>query len=236
MVALFVILTVIAFIAIDALVQRAEAREQRRAQPTALTSRERRGSVLALEGVSVPQGMFFDVGHTWVDLDSSGRVRVGVDDFAQRAIGRIDAVEMPEVGRPVRRGETLFVVRQGERTAAFVAPVDGVVAAVNERLARHADAIKIDPYEQGWVCVLRPRNLAQHLRRLAVAGEATTWMNKEIERFRQLIAAHPFKAMARGQVLQDGGRLTDGVLEMMDDETWSRFTREFLHPDEWARA
>lgn len=149
MVALFVILTVIAFIAIDALVQRAEAREQRRAQLPALTSRERRGSVLALEGVSVPQGMFFDVGHTWVDLDSSGRVRVGVDDFAQRAIGRIDAVEMLEVGRPVRRGETLFVVRQGERTAAFVAPVDGVVAAVNERLARRRTVIHNSAFASG---------------------------------------------------------------------------------------
>jgi len=228
MVALFVILTIVAFIVADSVVQWAETKKKQEAgQPTPPPAGYPM-PVFAFEGVALPNGVFVDAGHTWVGLDPTGRAHVGLDDFVQRAIGRIDEVELPHVGQEVRRGEKLFAIRQGERTAVFIAPIDGVISSVNDSLARHPEAIKADPYEQGWICGLRPKNLAKNLRRLSIAEEAMDWLNREVQRFREFIAARPIETMALGQVLQDGGQLTDGILQLMDEETWYLFTSKFL--------
>lgn len=229
MVALLVILTIVAFITADAIVQWAEAKRGRKAVPVARPEPRRYPQLgFAFEGVSIPSGLFLDRGHTWVGLETSGSVRVGMDDLVLRAIGRIDGVELPEKGREVKRGEKLFVVRQGERRAVFTAPVDGVVGAVNDGLNEHPEVLKTEPYRQGWVCVLNPKNLARHLGGLSIAEAADAWLNKEIERFREFIASRPIEHMTLGRLLQDGGRPTAGILELMDEETWDRFAREFL--------
>jgi glycine cleavage system H protein len=227
MVAIFVILMIVAFIVIDSVVQWSETKKRQNAGELAAQPRP---PVLAFafERISLPQGIFVDTGHTWVSVDASGNTHVGMDDFVQQVVGRIDAVELPEAGQEVRRGERLFAVRQGERTAVFTAPIDGVINCVNENLIGHPDAIKADPYKQGWVCGLIPKNLAKNLKRLSIAEDAMAWFGKEIERFQEFFAARPVQTMALGQVLQDGGQPTGGVLELMDDETWNLFTREFL--------
>jgi glycine cleavage system H protein len=229
MVALFVILTIIGFILVDSVVQWAEARHGRPVRRPALRP------TLAFETVSIPAGLFLDEGHTWVRLEPSGRTFIGMDEFARRAIGRVDAVELPKVGAMVRRGDPLFAITQGGRRAVFRAPLDGVVSAVNENLMRQPETGRMDPYEDGWICTLTPKNLAAHLRHLLVAEEARAWLQREIERFKEFLTWRPMPQVALGHVLQDGGQWTDGVLEALDETGWEEFTRTFLrspHPAE----
>ena len=229
MVALFVILTTVVCVMADSIVQWAKAKKEAGAPAP-----DRLVPAYAFEDVSAPAGVFLDPGHTWTHLTHSGTAHVGVDGFAQKLMGRIDGVELPAVGAEVRRGDKLFAIRQGERTAAFNAPIDGVVKAVDEALTRHPEAINADPYAMGWICSLSPKNLAANLRRLRVAEEAKSWLKDEVERFQEFFAARPLKNMALGQVLQDGGQPTGGVLEMMDDETWNLFAEQFLRSDDEA--
>ena len=227
MVALFVILTIVVCVMADSIVQWAKAKKEAGAQaPNRLVS------AYAFEDVSAPAGVFLDPGHTWMHLTHSGTAHVGVDGFAQKVMGRIDGVELPAVGAEVRRGDKLFAIRQGDRTAVFNAPIDGVVKAVDEALARHPEAINADPYAMGWICSLSPKNLAANLKRLRVAEEAKSWLKREVERFQEFFAARPLENMALGQVLQDGGQPTGGVLELMDDETWNLFADQFLRADD----
>lgn len=227
MVAILVTLTIVACIMADAIAQWAKARREQEARHPA----SQQGHLIptfAFEGLSVPPGIFLDSGHTWVELDASGRVRVGMDDFAQRVIGRIDEIELPPVGEKVRQGEKLFAIRQGDRTADFMAPLDGVIHSVNQSLARHSEAIQADPYHQGWICSLSPKELAKSLRRLSIAEEAMAWLNQEVQRFQAFIFARPIENMALGHVLQDGGQPVGGILEWMDEGTWRLFSRQFL--------
>ena len=227
MVALFVILTIVVCVMADSVVQWAKAKKEAGAQAP-----DRLVPAYAFEDVSAPAGVFLDPGHTWMHLTHSGTAHVGVDGFAQKVMGRIDGVELPAVGDEVRRGDKLFAIRQGDRTAVFNAPIDGVVKAVDEALARHPEAINADPYAMGWICSLSPKNLAANLKRLRVAEEAKSWLKSEVERFQEFFAARPLENMALGQVLQDGGQPTGGVLELMDDETWNLFAEQFLRADD----
>ncbi|MCS6815781.1 MAG: hypothetical protein N0A16_00805 [Blastocatellia bacterium] len=226
MVAFFVILTIIGFILVDSLVQWAEARQRRALRR--VTPRPEIFPALALETVSVPAGLFLDEGHTWVRLEPNGRTLIGMDEFVRRAIGRVDAVELPKVGSVVRRGDPLFVVLQNGRRAVFRAPITGVVSAINENLARLPETGRMDPYEEGWVCALKPMNLAAHLRHLFVAEEARAWLRSEIERLKEFLTMRPMLQPALGHVLQDGGQWAEGLLETLDEVGWAEFTRTFL--------
>lgn len=229
MVALFVILTIVVFVMADSIVQWAKAKKEADAQAP-----DRLVPAYAIENLSAPAGVFLDPGHTWMHLAHSGTAHVGVDGFAQRVMGRIDGVELPKIGDEVRRGEKLFTIRQGNRTAVFNAPLDGVVRAVDDELSRHPDSIGTDPYTTGWICSLTPKNLAANLKNLRVAEDAKLWLKSEVKRFQEFFVARPLEHTALGQVLQDGGQPIGGVLELMDDETWNLFIEEFLHADESA--
>lgn len=228
MVAVFVVATFIAFILIDGALQWSKARKQRLLEPKVLQPEAALQLALAPEAVAAPSGLFLDLGHTWLSLEASGRSKVGMDAFAPSVMGRIDGVELPEPGKTVSRGERLFSINQAGRKAYFAAPVNGVVTAVNTNVSRDPALLKADPYQRGWVCVLNPTNLAKDVKQLMVAEETRNWIAREIERFRDFFSQRAVQHMALGHVMQDGGEVTAGVLEMLDDQSWQLFSQEFL--------
>jgi len=229
MVAIFVIFTIVAFILVDALVQKAELKRLE-PSPERKAARKSYGN-LPITVKSLPGGIYTDFGHTWLSLNRDGTANLGIDAFAQYAVGCVDKLVLPRVGQEVRRGDDIFTLRQGERKAIFRAPIDGVVETVNEALSSDPMLVKGDPYRKGWICCLRPHHLAAGLRQMLIAEEALTWLKSEAIRFQEFILSRPFEDTALGRVLQDGGEITSGVLELMDNETWNEFSKEFLHTD-----
>ena len=226
MVALFVILTIVVCVSIDAVVQFRKAKKEQ-------TSRDLADQLLpvnVLAGVSAPANLFLDGGHTWVEVKPSGAATIGVDGFAQKLIGRIDDIVLPEIGKKINRGDVLFALKQDNHRAAFASPIDGTVIMVDEELPWHPEMIENNPYKEGWVCSIMPRNLAQDLNHLFAAEEAGNWLKRETQRFQEFFAAQTVDHMQLGHVLQDGGELAGGVLEFADDGTWKRFNEMFLRP------
>lgn len=226
MVALFVILTILACVGVDGIVQ---WRKGKRESATGLLT-DRLVPAEALAKLSAPPNVFLDEGHTWVRVTPSGAADIGIDSFAQALIGRIDDVLLPEVGSEIRRGDMLFSVRQGQHRAAFASPVDGVVDLVDKELHWHPEMIQTNPYQDGWVCSVKPKNLASNLKLLHIADEARNWLKEEAQQFKEFFAARPLEDRQLGLLLQDGGQLAGGVLEFADDETWKQFNEIFLRP------
>lgn len=226
MVALFVILTIVLCVGIDGIIQWRKAKRESVAKGLA----RELVPVDAFENLSAPADVYLDEGHTWLKVSSTGTTDIGVDSFAEKLVGRIDAVVLPEVGKEVKRGDMLFALRQDDRRAAFASPVDGVVTYVDKELNWNPKAIHRNPYKEGWVCSIMPKNLAKNLKRLRTAEEAKEWLKNEVKRFQEFFAARPLENMQLGQVLQDGGQIAGGVLEHTDDETWKQFNEIFLHP------
>ena len=231
MVAILVVSTIILFIAADLVVQWVRAH---RAQPAPVRRQPGVADLLVPslqpERFILPAGLFYHRGHTWANLLFSGQVKVGVDDFLQKLLGRVDAVTLPPLGVEVKQGEPLVAIRQGGRTAMLPAPVDGVVCAVNTELEKAPGLIKRDPYTRGWLVALRPTNLSANLSRMTVGESALTWLKGELTRFREyLFVTLTIKRDALvGATAADGGLLADGLLEHLDDETWADFQAKFL--------
>jgi hypothetical protein len=66
-----------------------------------------------VKGFKFPQGFYLHRGHTWVKLEEGSMVRIGLDDFAFRAMGPFDRIDMPLVGKEVEQNRADITLRRG---------------------------------------------------------------------------------------------------------------------------
>jgi glycine cleavage system H lipoate-binding protein len=234
MVPLLVILTILLFVAADVVMQWVRAR--RVSAVTPLPVRGVGAADLLLpdlqpERFALPGGLLFHRSHTWVNLLYSGQVKVGIDDFLQKLLGRIDAVTLPPMGVQITAGEPFIAVRQGRRTFTLPAPVDGVVCAVNGEAVKNPTLIKRDPYTRGWLVALQPLDLTAHLPHLVVGQKALDWLKAELGNLKELldITLAAQRDAALGVTAADGGLVADGLLERLSDQVWTAFDARFLN-------
>ena len=176
----------------------------------------------------LPGGVFISPGHVWANVTVKGVVRLGMDDFARKMIGHLDAIELPAKGATIKKGDRLFAVRQAGRVAEFFAPISGLVQDVNSELPHRLEWLVTRPYERGWVCAITPEHLADDLGQLRIGEMAAAWYQAEISRLRQVLGASQGADQPTSGPM--GGGLAEGQLGDADDATWARFTQAFLHP------
>ena len=92
----------------------------------------------------------FTEDHLWVRAEAN-RAQLGVSDFGQEKIGEIIAVELPDVGDAVEKGEIFGELESVRTVQELVAPINGTVRAVNGELEDHPSLANEDPYQEGWL-------------------------------------------------------------------------------------
>ena len=96
----------------------------------------------------------FTKDHEWIKLDGEVAT-VGITDYAQKQLGDVVFVELPEVGRNVVAGKEAAVVESVKAASEVYAPVAGDVVEVNEALADDPALVNRDPQGEGWFVKLR---------------------------------------------------------------------------------
>lgn len=87
--------------------------------------------------------------HEWIRVED-GIGTVGITDYAQRQLGDVVYVELPEVGREVKKGEAAAVVESVKAASEVYAPVSGKVVEVNGELPDKPELVNQDPEGAGW--------------------------------------------------------------------------------------
>ena len=107
--------------------------------------------------MNVPDGLRYTSDHEWARLED-GKVRVGITDYAQDALGDVVFVQLPEQGATVEGSAVFSEVESTKSVSDIYAPVAGVVIEVNTELADAPQRVNEDPYGEGWICVIEPRD------------------------------------------------------------------------------
>lgn len=163
-------------------------------------------------GLNYPTDRFYHRGHTWVRAEEDGAFTVGLDDIADRLIGRPDTVNLPAAGSEIETNGTAWQMTKNGKDVRVRAPLDGTVVATGG-------------YEQGWYLKLRPRGNAD-LRHLLRGAEVNGWLGAELERL-QIHLAQPDAAPS----LADGGILMRGLMDAIPDADWdTALAATFLEP------
>jgi glycine cleavage system H protein len=103
--------------------------------------------------MNIPEDLRYSAEHEWVRAEGA-RVRIGITDYAQDALGDIVFVDLPAVGSVIEVGGQLGEVESTKSVSEIYAPVAGTVTAVNDALAEGPERINQDPYGDGWICEL----------------------------------------------------------------------------------
>ena len=172
-------------------------------------------------GFEVADGFYFHEGHVWARPEYGGRVRVGIDDFAQKVLGPPGSVALPEVGAEVRQGMAAVGMTRGEDPVRVLSPVDGVVSRINGMLLIRPGLINESPYEKGWLFTVEPTGLKKNLKGLFFGEEAAAFMDTET---RRLLAA-----VGGGMpVAADGGVSVADIRGELGRDRWVRLINDIF--------
>jgi glycine cleavage system H protein len=101
----------------------------------------------------VPEDLRYSSDHEWARADG-GRVRIGITDYAQDALGDVVYIEVPEVGASVAANDKISEVESTKSVSDIFAPVAGTIVEVNIELADAPQKLNEDPYGDGWICTI----------------------------------------------------------------------------------
>ncbi|HEX3997666.1 MAG TPA: glycine cleavage system protein GcvH [Pirellulales bacterium] len=102
-----------------------------------------------------PEQLRFAKTHEWVHVepDSQGQqvATLGVSSFAVEALTDLVFMQLPEVGRQVKPGQSVGEIESVKAVSDLYSPVGGKVVAVNTDLPNHLETLSSDPYGAGWM-------------------------------------------------------------------------------------
>ncbi|NUN09938.1 MAG: hypothetical protein HUU54_12275 [Ignavibacteriaceae bacterium] len=217
MVALFVVLTFILFIAIDFFVLKSQGKQH----PAFMSAH-----VFDRSSIFFPADAMLAKGHMWLKQLKDGFVRLGIDEFILKATGPFTLSTLKKEGEQVQKGEPLMVAQFGKHSVTFRSPVNGTIGNINKNLVGKKVT---DPYDTDWAVSFRPIDGVNQLFSNMKSGKkATEILKDEFNRFKDFLSFHSGEPELAGVTMADGGNIVEGVLNNFNDETVSDFEKKFL--------
>jgi glycine cleavage system H lipoate-binding protein len=215
MVILLVISTLIAAILIEQLISR---------QSTAAAAKDFPAStfpIFSKSSVYAPEGYLISKYHTWVHPEEKA-VKVGIDNFAVKALGNIFIKNIVDPGKSVKKGDPIITAEAHGEQINFRSPVNGVIKSVNRLLFNNT--VK-DAYGKDWGLVIEKEENGAIL---MSGSQARHWLRKEMRRLKDFLAECSFAPEAVGVTMYDGGNIVEGILSELGRKVIPNFEKEFL--------
>jgi glycine cleavage system H protein len=173
------------------------------------------------EWFNLPDEIYYHLGHSWAAPEGKNLVKVGVNDFAQRLVGKIDAIQLPGIGSTIHQGDKGWTLEVDSKKIDMLSPVDGKVVAINEKIVNSPEDINRDPYVS-WLMEVESPKFSANKKQLLSGSLAGKWMEEVRE---NLLSRMSYNL---GLVYQDGGLLVDGMARSLDKDKWDEIVKEFF--------
>jgi len=103
--------------------------------------------------MSYPAELKYTNDHEWVKIDGA-TARVGITDYAQKQLGDVVYLELPQVGRTLKKGEVFGTIESVKAVSELYSPVDGEVTEVHSALVQSPESVNKDPHGS-WMIALK---------------------------------------------------------------------------------
>lgn len=104
--------------------------------------------------MNVPSNLLFTKDHEWA-LISGDEAKVGITEYAQHELGDIVYIELPAVGDPVSKGDSIGTIEAVKTVADIYSPLSGEIIEINEALKDASELANKDPYGEGWIARIK---------------------------------------------------------------------------------
>ena len=178
--------------------------------------------VQQVKGFDVPMGYYFHDGHAWARIESGGCIRIGLDDFALKVLGKADGLDLPLMGKELDQGKIGWGLKRKDNLADILSPIDGVIVEVNSRIRENPELANREPYSDGWLFMVRTPDIKATMGKLMADQSSLSWMNNEVKNLETMIED------VAGPLAADGGYLADDVYGNLPQLGWNNLTKAFL--------
>lgn len=107
-----------------------------------------------------PAELKYTKDHEWIRLADPAAAEVGITDYAQKQLGDVVFVELPDVGRTVSKGEVFGTIESVKAVSELFSPVSGEVIAVNTELSSHPEQVNSDAHA-AWIIKVKTTNAGE---------------------------------------------------------------------------
>ena len=121
--------------------------------------------MVKVENYEVPEGLYYSNDFEWIKVEGD-KVRMGITDYAQKQLREIVYAELPDAGTVVKQSEPYGTLESVKAVSDLVAAVSGTVEEVNAEVRSQPELLNEDPYEKGWLLIVKPTNLQAELANL----------------------------------------------------------------------
>jgi len=221
MTVLLVLFTFATFLAIDYFYSHKQIVAQTAVAPVKAMRRELPIPEI-VNGFKVPANLRYHPGHTWAQTEGPSLVRVGLDDFASKLIGKVDRMTLPQRGQWIRQGQKIATIFRDGAAVDMVSPIEGSVADVNDSVVRDPKLAQNDPYGEGWLVTVQSPDAKTNFRNLLGGALARWWTEESASRLQQKMPT------LCGALAQDGGLAVRSLTDQIPNAEWATITKEFF--------
>jgi len=175
-----------------------------------------------VKGFDMPIDCHFHNGHTWARIESGGNIRIGLDDFSLKLLGKADGFDLPLMGKELDQGAPGWGLKREKNAADILSPVSGVIMEVNSRVREVPELANQDPYGNGWLFLIRTPEVKKTMKSLMAETDSMDWIHSEISNLESMIEE------VSGPLTADGGYLTDDIYGALPSLGWDKLTKKFL--------
>ena len=177
-------------------------------------------------GFSIPGGVFISETHSWTGINQEGQAQVGIDDFAMKLLGKVDFIEVPNLGMIVNKGDLLFTAKLNDRTIQFQSPISGKVVKVNNQLLEDLSVLEYSSYHKNWVCVIDSDELDSELTDLKIGKAAVNFYQEELEKLKSL--HNKIRSGNENEDFKPESFIEVGEMSNADNNSWERYLETFF--------
>jgi len=173
-------------------------------------------------GFRVPENLRYHPGHTWALSEGPSLVRVGMDDFAAKLVGKIERIQLPQRGQWIRQGQKIATLFRNGAAVDVVSPIEGSISDVNDCVIENPKVARTDPYGEGWLVTVQSPDAKTNFRNLLGGALARWWTEESAGRLQRKMP------VLAGALAQDGGVAVDGLADQIPDQEWAVIAKEFF--------
>ena len=103
-----------------------------------------------------PKELLYSEDHVWCKRELDGNIRLGMTFFYQEKLKHIVYIDLPQVDTKLSKGEPIASFESSKIASDLVSPISGTIIESNNELADKPGIVNKDPYEQGWMLLIKP--------------------------------------------------------------------------------
>lgn len=194
----------------------------RPAKAVSQEGRSKRMRTSLLDLFNLADNFYYHQGHSWVIPENHDVVRVGIDDFAQKLLGKPSNFNLPKIGTQIVQGAKGWQIQVNSKLIDVLSPISGEVVAVNEKVLNSPQLINQDPYENGWLIKVKTTSLISNLANLLSGSLARAWIEDAVDKLNERITVDLDSSLGNNEIP------IIGLARELSPEKWEQLVGEFL--------